>query len=84
MTEKPSDIAIETRRRYADGLRDPTPEFLAWWDSLSDADIAAQIADDPDMPREFDDASFARAGKAGDWLVAPVPARAGDTLKAAE
>ncbi len=38
-----------------------TPEFLAWFDALSDADIAAQIAANPDAAPELDAAWFARA-----------------------
>ncbi len=75
MTERLSDTAMATRKRYADGLRNPTPEFLAWWDSLTDTDIAAQIADNPDMPGEVDDAWFRRAHKVGGWLVGPEPER---------
>lgn len=83
MTEKPGHSAIETRRRCDDGRRDPTPAFLAWWDPMSDADMAAQVADDLDMPREVDEASVARAHEAGDWLVASEPA-CDDILEAAE
>ena len=84
MTERLSDTAMATRRRYAEGLRNPTPEFLAWMDGLTDADIAAQIADDPDMAPELDDAWFARAHKVGDWRVGPIPVTGADALKAAE
>jgi hypothetical protein len=42
----------ETRRRYSD------PEFLASLDSITDEDIAAQIAADPDLAPELDDAWF--------------------------
>jgi hypothetical protein len=38
-----------------------TPENLAWLDALTDEDIAAQIAADPDVAPELDDAWFERA-----------------------
>ena len=76
MTAKLSDTAIATRRKYADLLRAPTPELRAWFDGLTDDDIAAQIADDPDMAPELDDAWFARAEKSGGWLVDPADADA--------
>lgn len=76
MSEKLSDTALATRKRYADGLRNPTPEFIAWMDALTGADIAAQIADDPDMAPELDDEWFRRAHKVGDWLVGPEPVEA--------
>lgn len=71
MTAKLSDTAIVTRRKYADLLRAPTPELRAWFDALTDDDIAAQIADDPDMAPELDDDWFRRAHRDGDWLVGP-------------
>ena len=71
MTAKLSDTAIATRRKYADLLRAPTPELRAWFEALTDDDIAAQIADDSDMAPELDDAWFRRADKVGDWLVGP-------------
>ena len=73
MTAKLSDTAIATRRKYAELLRAPTPELLAWVDGLTDDDIAAQIADDPDMAPELDDEWFRRARKVGDWLVGAEP-----------
>ena len=76
MTEKLSDTAMATRRNYAELLRDLTPELLAWFDGLTDDDIAAQIAADPDMAPELDDDWFRRAHKVGDWLIAPEPAEA--------
>ena len=38
-----------------------TPENLAWFDALTDEDIAAQIASNPDAAPELDDAWFERA-----------------------
>ena len=74
MTAKLSSTAIATRRNYAELLRAPTPELLAWFDGLTDDDIAAQIADDPDMAPELDDDWYRRAHKVGDWPVGPEPA----------
>jgi hypothetical protein len=45
-----------------------TPEFLAWFDALTDEDIAAQVASSPDA--ELDDAWFDRAR-----LVTPLKGR---------
>jgi hypothetical protein len=38
-----------------------TPENLAWSDALTDADIAAQIADNPDAAPELTDEWFENA-----------------------
>jgi hypothetical protein len=38
-----------------------TPENLAWFDALTDEDIAAQITSNPDAAPELDDAWFERA-----------------------
>lgn len=38
-----------------------TPEFLAWLDSLTDEDIAAQIASNPDAAPELTDEWFENA-----------------------
>jgi hypothetical protein len=38
-----------------------TPEFLARFDAITDEDIAAQIAADPDVAPELDDEWFAKA-----------------------
>jgi hypothetical protein len=38
-----------------------TPERLAWLDSLTDDDIAAQIASNPDAAPELDDEWFENA-----------------------
>lgn len=38
-----------------------TPENLAWFDALTDEDIAKQIADNPDAAPELDDEWFENA-----------------------
>ena len=38
-----------------------TPENLAWFDALTDEDIAAQIASNPDAAPELNDAWFSNA-----------------------
>jgi hypothetical protein len=62
MTEKPGDtvtVTLEDAERAAAELA--TPEFLAWLDSLTDEDIAAQIASNPDAAPELDDVWFENA-----------------------
>jgi hypothetical protein len=62
MTEKPENtvvITLEDAERAARELA--TPEFLAWLDSLTDEEIAAQIASNPDAAPELDDAWFENA-----------------------
>ena len=61
MTEKSENIVEVTPERLAEALAWMTPERLAWLDALTDDDIAAQIADNPDAAPELDDAWFARA-----------------------
>ena len=62
MTGKSENIrttSLEDARALAKAWA--TPENLAWFDSLTDEDIARQIADDPDAAPELDDAWFERA-----------------------
>jgi hypothetical protein len=61
VTEKPENIVEVTPERLAEAIAWLTPERLAWLDALTDEDIAAQIADNPDAAPELDDAWFARA-----------------------
>lgn len=61
MTEKAETIVTVTPERLEAARRRVTPELLAWLDSLTDEDIAAQIAANPDAAPELDDAWFARA-----------------------
>ena len=61
MTEKSEDIVQVTPEMLAEARARITPEFLAWFDALTDEDIAAQIAANPDAAPELDDAWFARA-----------------------
>ncbi len=62
MNEKPENIVEVTPEMIAEGVAWTTrPENLAWLDALTDDDIAAQIADNPDAAPELDDAWFARA-----------------------
>ena len=49
------DEAEATARAWA------TPENLAWFDSLTDEDIAAQIASNPDAAPELTDEWFENA-----------------------
>ncbi|MFN3370688.1 MAG: hypothetical protein ACK4Z0_04070 [Sphingomonadaceae bacterium] len=71
MSEKPDDtvaITVELADRAAKELA--TPEFLAWLDSLTDEDIAAQIAANPDAAPELTDEWFENAR-----LVIPLKSR---------
>lgn len=62
MTGKPANIVTVTPEMVAAALAEmSTPEKLAWLDALTDEDIAAQIAENPDAAPELDDAWFARA-----------------------
>jgi hypothetical protein len=62
MTEKSENTVTVTREEAARAARDwATPENLAWFDALTDEDIAAQIASNPDAAPELDDAWFERA-----------------------
>jgi hypothetical protein len=62
MTEKSENIRRITRDEAEAVAREwATPENLAWFDALTDEDIAAQIASNPDAAPELDDAWFERA-----------------------
>jgi hypothetical protein len=62
MTAKPENIVTVTPEMIESALAEMnTPEMLAWLDSLTDDDIAAQIASNPDAAPELGDAWFARA-----------------------
>ena len=61
MTGKSENTVRITPERLAAAQAEVTPEFLAWFDALTDEDIAAQIADNPDAAPELDDAWFERA-----------------------
>ena len=62
MTAKAGNIVTVTPEMVEAGLAEMrTPEMLAWLDALTDDDIAAQIASNPDAAPELDDAWFARA-----------------------
>lgn len=62
MTAKPEDTVIVTPDMVDAAIAEMnTPEMLAWLDALTDDDIAAQIASNPDAAPELDDAWFARA-----------------------
>lgn len=62
MTRKSENIrrvSIEEAKAAAKAWA--TPENLAWFDSLTDADIAAQIASNPDAAPELTDEWFENA-----------------------
>ena len=61
MTGKSEDIVTVGPEELAEARTRITPELLAWFDALTDDDIAAQIASNPDAAPELDDAWFARA-----------------------
>ena len=61
MTEKSENTVEVTPERLAEAIAWMTPDRLAWLDALTDDDIAAQIADNPDAAPELNDAWFARA-----------------------
>jgi len=62
MREKSENIVVVTREMAeAAAAQMATPEFLAMFDAMTDEDIAAQIASNPDAAPELDDAWFARA-----------------------
>lgn len=61
MSEKLEDTVEVTPERLAEATAWMTPERRAWLDALTDDDIAAQIADNPDAAPELDDPWFARA-----------------------
>lgn len=62
MSEKSNDIArmsLETARAEAKAWA--TPDNLGRLDAMTDADIATQIADDPDVAPELTDEWFENA-----------------------
>jgi hypothetical protein len=62
MTKKSENIvtlSVEEARARAKAWA--TPENLAKFDAMTDEDIAAQIASNPDAAAELDDAWFERA-----------------------
>ena len=62
MTEKSENIRLVTAAEAEAAAKAwATPENLAWFDALTDDDIAAQIASNPDAAPELDDAWFERA-----------------------
>jgi putative transcriptional regulator len=69
MNEKPEHTIVVTPERLAEAKAWMSPERWAAFDALTDDDIAAQIASNPDAAPELDDAWFARAR-----LVAPLKA----------
>ena len=71
MTVKSENIVQVSREQaLAAANKLATPEFLAWFDALTDEDIAAQIAGNPDAAPELDAAWFERAR-----LVTPLTGR---------
>jgi hypothetical protein len=71
MTEKSENtvrVSLDEARAAATAWA--TPENLAWLDSLTDDDIAAQIASDPDAAPELTDEWFENAR-----LVIPLKSR---------
>ena len=71
MTEKSTDTVTVTPEMVDAAFAWFTPERLAAYDAMTDEDIAAQIASNPDAAPELDDAWFARAR-----LVRPLKPRA--------
>ena len=61
MKKKSENTVIVTPELLAALREEITPEFLAAFDAMTDEDIAAQIASNPDAASELDDAWFARA-----------------------
>jgi hypothetical protein len=58
-SENTRRVSIEEAKAAAKAWA--TPENLAWFDSLTDEDIAAQIAADPDVAPELTDEWFENA-----------------------
>ena len=58
---KSSNTIIVTDDMLAKAEAEITPEFLAWFDALTDEDIAAQIAANPDAAPELTDEWFENA-----------------------
>jgi hypothetical protein len=61
MTEKSENTVKVTPEMLAAARARITPEFLARFDAMTDADIAAQIADNPDAAPELTDEWFENA-----------------------
>lgn len=62
MNEKRDNTVRVTREMAEAAAREmATPEFLEWFDSLTDEDIAAQIASNPDAAPELTDEWFENA-----------------------
>ena len=62
MAEKSENTVKVTREMAEEAAREmATPEFLAWFDALTDEDIAAQIASNPDAAPELTDEWFENA-----------------------
>lgn len=62
MTKKSENIRQVSREEAeAEAKAWATPENLAWFDALTDEDIAKQIADNPDAAPELDDEWFENA-----------------------
>ena len=61
MTKKSENTVEVTDNMVAEAVAWMTPERLAALDAMTEADIAAQIASNPDAAPELDDAWFERA-----------------------
>jgi putative transcriptional regulator len=61
MTKKSPNIVKVTPELLAEAQAWMTPERIAAFDAMTDEDIAAQIASNPDAAPELDDAWFERA-----------------------
>lgn len=61
MKKKSENTVIVTPELLAALREEITPAFLARFDAMTDEDIAAQIASNPDAAPELDDAWFERA-----------------------
>ena len=72
MTKKSENtVKVSLEDAHAAALAWATPENLAWFDALTDEDIAAQIAGNPDAAPELTDEWFENAR-----LVIPLKGRA--------
>lgn len=61
MTEKSKNTVQVTPEMLAAAKAEITPEFLARFDAMTDEDIAAQIASNPDAAPELTDEWFENA-----------------------
>ncbi len=62
MTKKPENtVTVTTDEACAAAKAWATPENLSWFDALTDEDIAAQIASNPDAAPELTDEWFENA-----------------------